>query len=325
MAPESISDLVRSLVGASVVEHYLSAASAAVLVFDYLLTLDQEVDLIWKRPRSGLTILFFITRYLPFVDTVGVLIYNFATVLTARICTISYELQATLFVVGVCTAECILLTRTAAVWGNSKPIFWTLLVYLLLSAGGVIFLAIRYGSGNPSGSDATSKSISKAVLSLGLCPTSSSEATLSTTLYSAGPWIIVLAYETVLLCLILPKAISARVFGRTTLYDAVYIKGIWFYLCTFAVSVANIIALFSHVNGHNAHLHLLISFDRVMHAIITARLVLLLRSAAPGQDAAQTGTPIPAMEFHIPESRNATEGETESPDGDAAVTVATET
>lgn len=38
-------------------------------VYDYILTFTDEVEYIWKAPRSLVAFLFFITRYLPFFDT----------------------------------------------------------------------------------------------------------------------------------------------------------------------------------------------------------------------------------------------------------------
>lgn len=33
------------------------------LVYDYLLTLRQEVDFIWRKPFSGLSLMFYVNRY----------------------------------------------------------------------------------------------------------------------------------------------------------------------------------------------------------------------------------------------------------------------
>lgn len=43
-------------------------------VFDWLLTLDLEVPLVWGSPRSGTKLLFILTRYLAFID-VSLIIY----------------------------------------------------------------------------------------------------------------------------------------------------------------------------------------------------------------------------------------------------------
>ncbi|KAF9014840.1 hypothetical protein BDZ89DRAFT_962522, partial [Hymenopellis radicata] len=42
-------------------------------VYDYLLTLDQEVELVWRAKWNVTKILYLATRYLPFVDIVVVL------------------------------------------------------------------------------------------------------------------------------------------------------------------------------------------------------------------------------------------------------------
>ncbi|KIJ51585.1 hypothetical protein M422DRAFT_243873 [Sphaerobolus stellatus SS14] len=43
---------------------YLDVGACAMLVYDHLLTLDQEVNRIWKRPFSGASLLFLLNRYL---------------------------------------------------------------------------------------------------------------------------------------------------------------------------------------------------------------------------------------------------------------------
>ncbi|GJE85066.1 hypothetical protein PsYK624_011430 [Phanerochaete sordida] len=45
------------------VENYYIVATCVWLVYDYFLTLRQEVDFIWREPFSGLSLLFYINRY----------------------------------------------------------------------------------------------------------------------------------------------------------------------------------------------------------------------------------------------------------------------
>ena len=46
----------------------LTVASTALLVFDTILTMPDEVELIWRRKWNLSTALYFTTRYLAFVD-----------------------------------------------------------------------------------------------------------------------------------------------------------------------------------------------------------------------------------------------------------------
>jgi len=48
-----------------------SLVSQVLLVYDYSCTLNQELEFIWSKPLSVGSLLFFVNRYLPFLDTVG--------------------------------------------------------------------------------------------------------------------------------------------------------------------------------------------------------------------------------------------------------------
>ncbi|OBZ75394.1 hypothetical protein A0H81_04370 [Grifola frondosa] len=52
------------LIQSALIENYCLAAAAALLVFDYMVTFDREVYLIWKRKTTGATILFMLNRYI---------------------------------------------------------------------------------------------------------------------------------------------------------------------------------------------------------------------------------------------------------------------
>jgi len=289
----AIADAIRILAKEDIIATYLHTSSVALFVFDFLLTLGREVELIWVQPRTVVTILFFINRYFPFLDSVALISPNFSSSTITRavgFCGIGYKIQFVCYIIGICASEGILITRTAAVWGNSKRVFWMLVVLLGLGAAAAVFLTAKYGSLAPDeASDPVIKYLS--------CP--SRMVTGENSIYLAGPWIITLVSETILICLTLPKALSYRVLGRTDLYDAVYVVGSWFYVYTLATSVANIIVILYPFNHLEVHPLYLIISDRIVHSILASRLVLSIRGAAAGRRT-QTSTAISAMEFYVP-------------------------
>ncbi|KAJ3560684.1 hypothetical protein NP233_g10677 [Leucocoprinus birnbaumii] len=102
----------------------LKVASITVLLYDYVLTLDLEIKLIWGANWNLGKVLYLLTRYLPFFDTAVVLYYQFSPVLTSKQCAIAYEysayfLSSGMFVVGMSIAELLLTIRTWAVWEKS--------------------------------------------------------------------------------------------------------------------------------------------------------------------------------------------------------------
>ncbi|KAJ3848342.1 hypothetical protein EV368DRAFT_49486 [Lentinula lateritia] len=48
---------------------WIPVSSAALLVYDYCLTLDLECRLVWSKPYRWANILYLVQRYLPLLDT----------------------------------------------------------------------------------------------------------------------------------------------------------------------------------------------------------------------------------------------------------------
>ncbi|KLO05494.1 hypothetical protein SCHPADRAFT_724738 [Schizopora paradoxa] len=116
--------------------HYTLVASVALLVYDYLLTLREEVRFMWLRRMTFGKILFFLNRYLPFAAGF-ISIYSYTLTLQTGFTTCrNYYIAAsvlTYFSFVVCLA--ILFTRTYAVWGSSRVIQNTLIVIFVCFVG----------------------------------------------------------------------------------------------------------------------------------------------------------------------------------------------
>jgi len=53
-----------------------TVASFALFLWDYILTFGMEVDLIWKSKWNFMKALYLLQRYLPFIDTIGLVLYS---------------------------------------------------------------------------------------------------------------------------------------------------------------------------------------------------------------------------------------------------------
>ena len=51
-------------------------ASCAMFIWDYLITFSMEVELVWKSKWGFMKGLYLLQRYLPFIDTVGLVLYG---------------------------------------------------------------------------------------------------------------------------------------------------------------------------------------------------------------------------------------------------------
>jgi len=113
------------------VSKYFSAASVTILYFDYFLTIDQEIEHVWNSPFSFITVLFFITRYLPFLDTAPMMAHYYAPHPSNKACSILYHTEAWCYTFGITIAEGILAVRTYAIWDRKKLVGATLLAFLI--------------------------------------------------------------------------------------------------------------------------------------------------------------------------------------------------
>jgi len=266
-------DPIRILLEADAIANFAAVFSTTIFIYDYLITLDEEVELIMKRPRSPLSVLVFINRYLPFIDTFGMLLYSFGPTLgSVSSCEVTFILQPILFLIGMFASESILIVRSAAVWGNRKYIYWVLVALGFVTVGAVVFTQYKVHTEDVQGVEFLPADL---VLRCG------NFAGKGISVYQATPWLMALVLETTLICLLLPKAIAQRSFGRTELYDAVYINGFRFYLYAFATSIANIVTIF-YPFAPGIHPQYLVPFDRIMHSVLVGRLVFSIRGAARG-------------------------------------------
>ncbi|THV03325.1 hypothetical protein K435DRAFT_775011 [Dendrothele bispora CBS 962.96] len=105
-----------------------------LLVYDYICTLDQEVTYVWSKPLALGSILFFINRYLPFIDAVLNINVNFAPVITPEQCLVQNQVIIWFMFVGMAFAEVVLMLRTYALWERRRSIliFFCLLTLAFL-------------------------------------------------------------------------------------------------------------------------------------------------------------------------------------------------
>ncbi|KAF9067018.1 hypothetical protein BDP27DRAFT_1226530, partial [Rhodocollybia butyracea] len=104
-------------------------SSTVLFLYDWMLTLPVELDVVWSeklRPLRLLNVLYVIQRYMPFIDTIGILFagkddvltVNFAKPIEPNTCRILYSIMAWMYLTGVVLSEAVLTMRTWALWGK---------------------------------------------------------------------------------------------------------------------------------------------------------------------------------------------------------------
>ncbi|EKM82145.1 hypothetical protein AGABI1DRAFT_105475 [Agaricus bisporus var. burnettii JB137-S8] len=99
-------------------------AATSILVFDWLLLLNTEYELIWKAEWKLNKFLYLLVRYTPFFDTILVLLRHHLFTMPAPVCQGVFRAIAFIAVIGILAAELILTIRTWAVLGKGKKLTW---------------------------------------------------------------------------------------------------------------------------------------------------------------------------------------------------------
>ncbi|KAG7089084.1 hypothetical protein E1B28_010793 [Marasmius oreades] len=236
--------------------------NATLLVYDVILNLPLEIEHVWTRQWSFLTTLYVIQRYLPFFDTVGVTLHhNFGLSLSPRICTLDWDITAWSFVGGVMLSEILLTIRVWAVWERKIPVGMGLLVFFLACWVPCCILLARFlstvGFETLPLPNFRGCFISRGSHVLYLC------------------WVLWMVYDTGTLIMMLIPGISAyRRGGRSELFTAVYRDGVIYYAFIFLVSLINVVVVLTLPADL---VHLLSSFERVLHSLLTSRAILHIR------------------------------------------------
>ncbi|GLB45728.1 hypothetical protein LshimejAT787_2600610 [Lyophyllum shimeji] len=236
---------------------YINVASGAVLVFDYFQTLGMEVEFIWTSEWSIAKVLFLLARYTAFVDVPMVLYYALAPNVPHRTCHLVYAVSSYSTALGIAFSEAIMILRTYALWGNNRKILIFLLTYLGVIAGPVLVIltfflrSLRYGE--PPLPTIT-----------GCYPTEGS-------IILFADFVLLISLETIIMALTLWIGIKRFRHSHNRLVYTLYRDGIFFFVYLFLISAGNIIVL---VAGPPEYVDLLNTFQRVMHSVLSTRVML---------------------------------------------------
>ncbi|KAJ8088102.1 hypothetical protein PM082_013653 [Marasmius tenuissimus] len=263
-------------------------ASLAILIYDTVITLDQEYRYVWQRKWHFVDVLYLVTRYATFIDTTIAVYERLDPNFTDCDGLMTFTTIFSGFGIGL--SELILMIRTYALYDTSKKIL-AFFVVLWLSVGGVNFWAVmRWTQSFDS-----------------YIQTFPPEATMSIRCYLGRAsniglvcYMSLLAGETVIVLMTVWKVcitwwtttrnVSIR---SSPLIVSFYRDGILFYCCILPFTIINVIALLGLPEGlfliADTLVHpVLFAIDgslkprlirplRVIHSILACRLVLHIR------------------------------------------------
>ncbi|TFK62653.1 hypothetical protein BDN72DRAFT_848440 [Pluteus cervinus] len=276
------------LVSAVRINQYLTVASSALYLYDLLLTLDLEVDLLWPAKWTPLKVIYLLQRYLPLInlaivialnckfldmriqikssDSVFFLTGQFGGVLNPQTCEILFRFSAWSFLVGMTFSEGILMLRTLALWGNSRKFRIALIlfslccmipVYLIL---GLYYRTLTFYSIPSPGMHCFATGQSRLVYLF---------------------WVFLTVYDTgIIILTAIPgfRAYRSQAIRHSTLTQVLYRDGILHYAYMLALSALNIVLILNLPADYA--IVFLSSMERVTYSVLTSHVVLHLREQA---------------------------------------------
>ncbi|TFK33420.1 hypothetical protein BDQ12DRAFT_409981 [Crucibulum laeve] len=105
-----------------------------------------EVSLIWPSRWNTIKILYFLSRYLPLLDSIVIFYHQFIKLKGVEGCQVAYKINTWLFIAGGCITEMMLSLRTWAVWEKDLRLGMGLLIFFLIiwgSAAAVIAIFLK--------------------------------------------------------------------------------------------------------------------------------------------------------------------------------------
>ncbi|KLO15028.1 hypothetical protein SCHPADRAFT_282963 [Schizopora paradoxa] len=247
---------------------YFYLSNAVILYYDTLLNLREDVKYIWMSRWSLGKCLYILSRYLAFVDLTLLLVYTFDSRLRPSQCLPLYKASAWFQVAGVIFAELILIVRTYAIYQRSRP----MLCYLI---------ALHLGLTLPS-LNIINRSF--AFISYGPSPA----PTIIPCVPTIGdvrwwiPFMCIAIFDLNIVTLTLWKAVMDWRSGatRTEFIITLYRDGFMYFAGMFATSLTNVILM--KVMRQTPYFLLFVGWQRLLHALLSARLIINVRRASLG-------------------------------------------
>ncbi|KAG2144541.1 hypothetical protein DEU56DRAFT_790213 [Suillus clintonianus] len=248
---------------------YMKVAGLTILIYDYLVTMDKEVRLMWGSKWGIARVLFCISRYLPFVASAIYHCYLFA-VLSALSdydqCFPLYDAAMWLNAISICAAKGLLILRTYAMWKCNRKILYGLLAFvgILLTVAFVLEvkagLLLSYGPPPSFGGP-------------GCYPTKSTDV-----LYVFYLTLVITEFVILVLVLIQARVYSQQMTGPASgLLKSLYRDSIFYIVCLLLISIANVVVMSTIPPRYN---QLFDTFPAVMHSVLSSRIMFNLRQSA---------------------------------------------
>ncbi|EGO03053.1 hypothetical protein SERLA73DRAFT_131537 [Serpula lacrymans var. lacrymans S7.3] len=240
--------------------NYVEVSATALFIFEYFLTLDDEIKFIWGAQWGIAKSLFVLARYIPFLSLPLAMYYFLGTHVDPDACNPIVETVTTLYVLGIVFSECIFSLRVYAIWNRSKYIG---ILLIAIITGGIVSLAVILSLFFPTAHFVTPP-----------LPTISGCYKVTGSKVILGAFVVIMVSEAVILFLTAYRA--HRHIGpiQSPLFINLVRSGVFYCLVMFLFSLSNVLVIFILPLQYS---QLLETFQAVLHAVLATRMQLHLR------------------------------------------------
>ncbi|KAF8890392.1 hypothetical protein BD779DRAFT_267657 [Infundibulicybe gibba] len=243
--------------------NYFDVASFTILVYNYILTFSQELDVIWMSRWTITKVFFVLTRYIPFFDMALLMYHLFSPDLRGHACSVVFQGTLWLFFICLVIAEGILTLRTWTIWGRSHPILNIVLPVVFamfgvseLSMMTVFAKSLIVGPGVPA--PPPSCLVTGKTHAIVIC------------------WTILMLHDAFMLAVMVTQGFKTfPLYGNSGLFKVAQRDGITYYCYIFALSILNIVIVLTQSTNY---LFLFAPLECVIHSVLTANIIFHIRA-----------------------------------------------
>jgi len=240
---------------------YTSVATATFILYEYLITIDQEIRLVWPSKWSLVKVLFFINRYLPFASSI-IGLHMFITAPGTSNCKVILYESSLINTTVHAISSLILLIRVYAIWSNRKTVLAILIAAYIPTATVAYYITTHM-----------TKEASAFTIPY-LFPTGCLVSFSDRRYWIA--YTMLLCFETLMIILILVKALFLSTHIYSSILNMMVKDGVFYYACILSAVMGNLLVLLLASPRINDFLLILLG---MLHSVLSSRLLFRLRDA----------------------------------------------
>ncbi|KAG2069213.1 hypothetical protein BDR04DRAFT_711739 [Suillus decipiens] len=206
---------------------YMFVSMATFWIYDYACSLHEEWSFLLQSNWSKAKALYIVTRYIPFLLLTEVLYMGLSPNENTDKCRLLSNISSGLVLISAISSECFFILRTCALWNNNRILVVAMLITVPTIIG--VSVAVTFATTAGSATYATS-----AIPGITGCYWSSGSIQLFV------PYLLLSALEMGLMILTIVRAIQSWKINPSHLYVVLVKHNIFYYICGFLFSIANV-------------------------------------------------------------------------------------